>query len=144
MGDIIASIVKAKTWIIVMRVIIMSIVFFAIISTSTLFYVFEAKTEGDYGQRIKDISEFAEYLAWGFFATCILLVFSITLLIYCLHTRSPKIDNLSATFKSETTNLRVTLIFFGMTYILRWISDKWVIPWLIKETMTVCYLNDIH
>ena len=69
----------------------------------------------------------------------LLLTGSIVLLLYCMRTRSPKIENLSDTFKAEFTNLKITLILFDLTYILRWCSDYYVIPWFFDGNgLTKC------
>ena len=123
-GDIIASQVNAKKWILLLRTFIILTVVSVIIACTIFYMLQEHKYRSNPLDKLEDISRITSSLSWGFLAVCVALVISTVLLMYCMSTRSPKIENLSATFKSETTNLSITLILFGLTYILRWVSDK--------------------
>ena len=72
-------------------------------------------------------------LSWSFLAVGVLLGISISLLFYCMTTRSPKIEGLSMTFADEFKNLKITLVIFGSSYILRWLSDYYVSPFIIEH-----------
>ena len=128
MADILASKNFAQKWILGLRCVIVLSVAASIIGLWIFFY------SGDDKKAIKiyHVNEYTPKISWGFLAVTILLTASIFLLFYCIRTRSPKIDNLSNTFRKEFRNLKITLLLFDFTYIIRWISDEWVIPYFFE------------
>ena len=82
-------------------------------------------------------------MAFGFVAITVGLFISVFVLVGNLSMGNMKVSDLPSVFKSETKHLSFILIFFSSTYMVRFICDFWVTPYLTKpSTLKPCILND--
>ena len=140
MADIITTRNSARRWIYFLRFLICLIIVGTLVSC---FWVFGKENKKAKIKKVDAISSLTAQVSWGFLAATFLLTAAIILLFYCMKTRTPKIEGLSNTFKSELFNLKITLLLFDLTYILRWFSDKYVIPWFFDgRGITGCNVTD--
>ena len=72
-------------------------------------------------------------LAWGFVFITVGLFVSVGVLIRNLAMGNKKVDDLPNVFKSEAKHLSFILIFFSFTYMVRFISDYWIYPSVVKN-----------
>ena len=72
-------------------------------------------------------------MSYGFAALSVMLFVSVSILIKTLNTGKKKLVGLSSAFSSEANHLICILVFFCSTYILRFASDRFVLPYLEDE-----------
>ena len=69
-------------------------------------------------------------MAFGFVILTVGLFTSVAVLVGNLAMGHMKVSDLPNVFKSETKHLSFILTFFSFTYMVRFISDFWVVPYL--------------
>lgn len=79
-------------------------------------------------------------MSYGFAALSVMLFVSVSILIKTLNTGKKKLVGLSSAFSSEANHLICILVFFCSTYILRFASDRFVLPKLEEENVA-CMLD---
>ena len=79
-------------------------------------------------------------MSYGFAALSVMLFVSVSILIKTLNTGKKKLVGLSSAFSSEANHLICILVFFCSTYILRFASDRFVLPKLEEENVA-CTLD---
>ena len=78
----------------------------------------------------------------GYLILSILLFTSVIMLIKSLSKGKKTVAELSSAFDSEANHLSCILVFFCTTYLLRFISDFWIIPSLSQyEDLVPCNLG---
>ena len=71
-------------------------------------------------------------LGYGFVAIAVGLFISVAVLVRNLAKGNKKVSDLPNVFKSEAKHLSVILSIFAFTYMVRFISDRWVFPLFLK------------
>ena len=66
--------------------------------------------------------------SYGFLVLSVMLFVSVCILINTLNIGKKKLIGLSSAFSSEANHLICILVFFCSTYILRFVSDRFVLP----------------
>ena len=67
-------------------------------------------------------------MSYGFLVLSVMLFVSVSILIRTLNIGKRKLVGLSSAFSSEANHLICILVFFCSTYILRFVSDRFVLP----------------
>ncbi len=82
-------------------------------------------------------------MAYGFLALFVFLVSSVTFLAISLAKGKRKITDLPVEFQSEVNHMFVFLFIFAITYLLRWISDAYIVPDIVTNHVQQCILEGV-
>jgi len=99
-----------------------------------MFIITDKKNQG-LDMRIERIiysTETAETMSWGFLVLTLILIVSVIVLIHSLQAGKKRLADLSSAFDREANHLSCILIFFCTTYLARFCSDYWAVPWLLS------------
>ena len=77
----------------------------------------------------------SQIIAWMLLGSCVALDLSIVLLISRLFAKQKKMRStgVSNSFAGETKNLLVIMIFYSLSFLMRFVVDYWVKPRVIPQ-----------
>ena len=142
MDDIIASKNVTKVKILVFQVLVFLITLVSLVYSATMSTIYNHNKYAPIEMRIKEflyIENVARYFAITFLVLFFLLLSSVLYLMHQLRQGSKKITDLPSAFSGEAKNLLFILLLFSSTYLIRFISDWWVVP---NAFYTITYYSE--